>query len=307
MNMNFKKIKILSVGIIFLLAVSPVFAQSAGNSGLSFLKLGFGARNIAMGDAGATVSNDVTSLFYNPAKLSGKDANEIMLMHNEWIEGIRSEVLGVQSKILGLPLAFGFNVTNINDIEVRMRPGDAVSKFNANYFFGSISSGFKIIDNLDAGISVKYLYEGLFTDESTGWGFDFGFYYKTSVEGLTASAVVKNLGSMNVLKNEATKLPTEIRVGPAYSFEIPNSKLGITAAAEFLKYTAADDSHFNLGGEVVYNNIIALRGGYQTGYESKSYTAGVGLMWGNLKFDYALSPFALGLGTGNIFSIQFKF
>ena len=29
-----------------------MFAQSAGNTGLSFLKYGFGARNIAMGDAG---------------------------------------------------------------------------------------------------------------------------------------------------------------------------------------------------------------------------------------------------------------
>jgi len=42
------------------------FSQSAGNSGLSFLKFGFGARNIAMADAGTAASNDLTALFIIP-------------------------------------------------------------------------------------------------------------------------------------------------------------------------------------------------------------------------------------------------
>ena len=55
--------------LIFCISILPIsiFSQSAGSSGLSFLKFGFGARNVAMGDAGAAASNDVTSLFYNPA------------------------------------------------------------------------------------------------------------------------------------------------------------------------------------------------------------------------------------------------
>ncbi len=43
-----------NIFIIIFLASSIAIAQSAGNSGLSFLKFGFGARNIAMGDAGAS-------------------------------------------------------------------------------------------------------------------------------------------------------------------------------------------------------------------------------------------------------------
>ena len=47
----------------FLILTSLSLAQSAGNTGMAFLKFGFGARNIAMGDAGASVSNDLSALY----------------------------------------------------------------------------------------------------------------------------------------------------------------------------------------------------------------------------------------------------
>ena len=40
--------------LLILTTSSIIFSQSAGNTGLSFLKFGFGARNLAMGDAGAS-------------------------------------------------------------------------------------------------------------------------------------------------------------------------------------------------------------------------------------------------------------
>ncbi len=297
-----KKIILLIIG-----STITIFSQSAGNNGLSFIKLGFGARNIAMGDAGASLSNDVTSLFYNPSGLAGKENSEVMFMHNEWVQDIRSEVGGIRSVVFGLPVALGFNLTSISDIEVRQKPGDAETTFNASYFFGSVSTGFFILDNISFGTSVKYLYEGLFIDEATGWAVDFGATYFSPVKGLTAGAVFKNLGSMNALRTESTKLPAELRIGSAYSFDLSNSDLGITVAAEFQKYTREDENHFNLGGEVNYNRTIALRAGYQTGYESRGFTGGIGLVWGNLNFDYAFVPFSLGFGSANHFSLGFKF
>ena len=81
------------------MSFTSLLAQTAGNSGLSFLKLGFGARNIALGDAGTALSTDVTALFYNPAALAINPASEIMLMHNEWIQDVRSEILGARTLI----------------------------------------------------------------------------------------------------------------------------------------------------------------------------------------------------------------
>ncbi len=295
--------------IIFIILTtgSIIFAQSAGNTGLSFLKFGFGARNLAMGDAGASASNDLSALYYNPARLSLIDKNEVLFMHSNWIQDINSEVFGIKWNLFGLPWAIGLNYTSINDIEIRTRPGEPESKFDANYFYGSLSTGFYIWNELSFGTTIKYLYEGLLSDESTGWGFDFGLNYLTPIKGLSVSTVIKNLGSMNALRKEETKLPTDFRLGSAYEFDVESAKLDFIAVAELLTYLDTDDIHFNIGGDIIYNRIIALRVGYQSGYEAKGFTAGIGLMWGNLRFDYAYMPFSLDLGNANLFSLQFKF
>ena len=294
----------------FIISTSFLFAQSAGNSGLSFLKFGFGARNIAMGDAGNSASNDLTALFYNPARLSIIENNEVLFMHNQWIQDVNSEVFGIKWEMFGVPLAAGFNYTGINDIEIRTRPtspDDLIPTFDAKYFFGSLSTGFDVTEDIAAGTTVKYLYEGLLNDEANGWGFDLGIHYRSPINGLTFSSVIKNIGSMDALRNEATKLPTDFRIGSAYNFNIESSKLVLVAAGEFQKYLDTEDIHFNLGGDIVYDQIIALRVGYQTGYESKGFTGGIGLMWGSLRFDYAYMPFSLDLGNANLFSVLFKF
>jgi len=283
------------------------FSQSAGNSGLSFLKFGFGARNIAMADAGTAASNDLTALFYNPAKLTMNDKSEIIIMHNQWIQAVRSEMLGVKSFVFGIPFALGFNVTNVSDIEIRTKAGEPESTFDANYFFSSISTAFNLSNEISAGITGKYLYEGLLSDEATGFGVDLGVNYLTPIENLSASAVVKNLGSMNKLKNDKTKLPSEFRIGGAYNFDLGENKFDVISVLELQKYLETDDIHFNIGGEVFYDKLIALRFGYQTGYESRGFTNGLGLHWGNLGFDYAFLPFSLGLGNASLFSLQFKF
>jgi len=291
-----------------LISSITVFAQSAGNTGLSFLKYGFGARNIAMGDAGNALSNDLTGLFYNPARLALTDRSEVLFMHNEWIQDVSSEVIGAKTILWGVPFAVGFNVTSVKDIPFRTIPSpDPITNFSANYFYGSLSTGFFVTKEISFGASFKYLYEGLLNDEASGFGFDFGLNYLLPYQGLTASMVVKNIGSMNALRNESTKLPTEFRFGTAYTYTLEDSKFDFTGGAEFQKYLDTEDNHFNFGGEVLYDKLIAARAGYQTGYESRGFTAGIGLMWGNLKFDYAFLPFSLGLGNANLFSLQFKF
>jgi len=293
--------------IIFSFISVVSFAQSAGNSGLAFLKFGFGARNIAMGDAGSSASNDLSALYYNPSRLVSFESNQAMFMHSEWIQDVTSEVGGIKWNMFDLPWAVGFNVTSVADIEVRDKPGEAISTFNANYFFLSLSSGFNVINNIDFGATIKYLYEGILNDQSAGYGLDFGLNYFTPVKGLTASTVIRNIGSMNSLNLVGTKLPLDFRLGGAYNYNLPTAKLDLIATGEFQKYLDNDDIHFNLGGEVVYNETFAVRAGYQTGYEARGFTAGIGIEWARLRFDYAYTPFSLGLGNANQFSLQFSF
>ena len=286
---------------------SVSLAQSAGNTGLAFLKFGYGARNIAMGDAGSSASNDLSALYYNPSRLVSFEENQAMFMHSEWIQDVTSEVGGIKWNMFNLPWAVGFNVTSVADILVTEKAGPPISTFNANYFFFSLSSGFKVIKALDFGTTIKYLYEGILKDQSTGYGLDFGLNYFTPIKGLTASTVIRNIGSMNSLNLVGTKLPLDFHLGGAYNYNLQDSKLDFIVTGEFQKYLDTDDIHFNTGGELVYNKTFAVRAGYQTGYEARGFTAGIGIEWGSLRFDYAYTPFSLGLGNANQFSLQFSF
>ncbi|MCH7826376.1 MAG: PorV/PorQ family protein [Bacteroidetes bacterium] len=297
-------IKIL---LLFILSVTAAYSQSAGESGLAFLKIGFGARNIAMGNAGAVFSKGVTAQFYNPAKLAYSDDKELIAMHNNWIQGIRSDVIGATTRILGIKIGIGVNITSVNDIEVRTKPGAALAKFDARFFSGNISTGFEIYDGIKIGVTYKYLYEQFFINEAKGNAWDFGLDYKTQIPNLTASFVIRNLGSMETLKTQETVVPTEIVAGANYLYNIPNKELSLILGGEIQRFTKTDKTHLNFGGEAVYKKLIAVRLGYQGGYDTRSFTYGFGLNWRNLTFDFAYVPFQLGLGSANLFSLRYKF
>ncbi len=75
-------------------------------------------------------------------------------------------------------------------------------------FSSAYLSGFKVIKDLDFGATVKYIYEGILNDQSVGYGFDFGLNYFTPIKGLTASTVIRNIGSMNELNVVGTTTST---------------------------------------------------------------------------------------------------
>lgn len=292
--------------ILVLINSAFLFAQDAGKAGLSFLKIGFGARNVALGNLGVIASNDVTSLYYNPSLLANMENSELMFTHNEWIQDVRSEMVGAGFRLFGLPFAVGINTTSISDIEVRTSPGQVESKFNANYFSGSLSTGFHIVDEVSIGFTAKYLYENILSDDATGMGYDIGLFYSSPLEGLSFGSAVRNMGSMNVLRNMSTKLPTDVSLGGIYNFFNNGLNSDFSISAGIQKYTNINEVHINIGGEAFYNDIVAIRAGYQSGYDSKNITAGLGLKYRSIYFDYAFIPYSFNLGTTHTISIKLK-
>ncbi len=294
--------------LVIILSATTMFAQTAGNSGMSFLKNGFGARNIAMSDLGVIGVNDLTALNYNPALLADYQNPQIMLTHNQSIQDVSSKLVGASFSLFGLPFAVGVNNTTINDLEVRTTASDVPqSTFNAHYMFGSISTGFKIVENISAGVTAKYIYENIFSDESGGYAFDFGLSYSNIIDGLGVGVSLKNIGSISELRNKATELPTDFRIGAAYSMGIQSIKSVLNVIGGVQKYLDTDDTHIHTGGEIFYDNVIAVRLGYVTGYESKGLTTGLGLYWKGLNFDYAFTPYSYSLGSSHTISLMYSF
>ena len=169
----FGKFCIPLVLLALALNISGAFAQS-GQTGLSFLKLGVGARSIAMGEAHAAMATDASATYYNPAGLFGATKADIMIMHKEWFQDVRTEFIGVNIPFADYALGFGINTTNIGDIQLRTRPGPSEGTFSSHDFALGASFAMNVAPSLNAGITLKFLYEKIFVDEASGVAADIG-------------------------------------------------------------------------------------------------------------------------------------
>lgn len=298
---------IRKVFYILLIITNLFYAQSAGNSGLSFLKFGSGSRNIAMSDLGVIAGNELNAVIYNPSILSVLNKSQLSFSHNQLILDLRSELLGGSFYLFDIPFAVFINTSTISDIEIRIIPGATISQFNANYFFASLSSSFEIMKDFYSGFSLKYIYENLYSDEATGYAIDFGLTYSGLMKGLSIGASIRNIGAMNKLRNEETVLPKDLRLGASYSYNFTDTKLFLTLLTGLQKYLESDNYHFHTGTEINYDDFFFIRAGYMSGYESKSVTTGFGIKIKSLNLDYAYVPFKYGLGDNHIITFIFTF
>jgi hypothetical protein len=87
-----------------------------------------------------------------------------------------------------------------------------------------------------AGLAVKYLYEGIYVDESDGLAVDLGVRYNDIFPDFSMACAMKNIGSMTKLKNDKTVLPTEFKLGGSYVLPGYFPKFDFNAGVEFQKY-----------------------------------------------------------------------
>jgi len=291
--------------LVLVLAAHGAVAQT-GSTGLSFLKVGVGARALGMGEAYSAIAADPSAMYYNPAGLSLASNSQLMLMHKEWIEGTKTEYIAANSSFGNVTLGISANATSVNDIELRTIPGPPLSTFDARNSALGLSAAYAVDTSLSIGATVKYLYEKILIYDAAGLAFDLGALYRTAWN-LNIAIAMNNLGSMDALENESSKLPSLVRFGAAYTTEFPDFDGSLSLASDVVSFSAESKTHLHVGAELKYGKVLALRGGYQTGYDAKNFSGGVGLAYGMLRFDYAFVPFRYDLGTTHTFSLLFQF
>lgn len=290
--------------VIFSCAVLKAQNEGPGNTGLAFLKLGAGARAISMGEAFSSVTDDATAFIYNPARLNFGSNSNIALMHNELVQDVSTDFLAAKF-ILSSKSALGFGIftTAINDIEIRNIPGAAIETFDSRNLSTGISFSYKFTPEFTFGITTKYLFEKYYVDEASGLAFDFGANY--AKKNFSIALVLSNAGSVSELKNVASKVPTSLRLGTSYKFT--KDKFAFLLGLDGYKVIDGGIFHVNAGGEAGYKDFVFLRAGYQTGYENKNFTTGMGFKYKGIYFDYAFVPYSSSFGTSNTFSLGLNF
>src|SRR5262245_49352629 len=82
--------------------ISSGWAASGGTTGAEILKIGVGARAIAMGEAYTAMADDVSSLYWNPAGLALMQERTASFMYNQMVRD-----MSYQNAAIGIPLENG--------------------------------------------------------------------------------------------------------------------------------------------------------------------------------------------------------
>jgi len=297
----------IKIIIWLFLVVLTVYSQNDGaaNTGMAFLKLGVTSRPVSMGDAVVSYNEDASATHYNPAALFAGSKVNALFTHNEQILGIRTEYLAAKVRFEKFAFGLSVNNTSVGDIEIRNIPGDPLGTFDAQNFAFGLSVGYKVNKNLSLGITGKFLYEKIYVDNSSGYAFDFGGLY--TLDKLSFGLAISNFGSMSELRIESTKLPSAVRGGASYLFGIPGISSTLRICADGYKVLDGGKFHANTGAEMLYKDFLAVRIGYQSGYENKNLTTGIGIKYGVFNLDYAFVPYKYSTGQSHTITLGTNF
>ena len=290
--------------IILLLLFFPSLLLSQGTSkgdvSLKFPTTPFVA---ATGESFVADPTALQSILINPANIASLETYEVLFSHTEWIQDIRTEYLSIAAPSSIGSFSLSIANTSVNGIELRTNPGPALGTFDAQSAYIQLTYGIELTQNIQLGIAPKYLYEKIFIDEATGYGIDAGILYTPQVDGLRLGCSVTNVGSLAAFRNDRTDLPTQIRFGGTYTSKI--DKMIFRIAAAFSSEIITSVNHYGLGGEVIFNQTLTARFGYQTGIDTRGFSAGLGIRYSFAKIDYAYVPFSLQVGNSHLLSIGF--
>ncbi len=287
--------------------------EKAGTYGAQFLLIPVGARPAALGGAFVAVSGDPTSIYWNPAGLSGLSALQLGLFHNKWFSDVTR-----QSAFAAYPTpagVFGAGLTYLHmgeivgfDVDEYGEPF-RISNFTCYDLAGTVSYAKAIALHTSVGANLKVIQESLADYRALGFGVDAGLLFCVGdflgpgawypVRNITVGCDIKNLGVLGRFITKTEKFPLEVNVGLAARL-LGNS---IIVLAEVDKPVDGEYAgHFGL--EWALRDILTLRAGYDTANEFGSgITCGVGIKISDWVLDYAYVPYS-DLGETHRVGIQ---
>lgn len=281
---------------------------SSAQTGLSFLKLGVGARSAGMGNAYTAVANDATALYWNPARMTSFEGTDVAVIHTRWFQDITHDFIGAVYSNGVSAVGLGFMIMVVDGIERRndIPTAQPLATFSSYGVMLSGSFARQVTEQVSAGVTLKMVSEKILFDTASGIAFDLGITYITPYEGLTVGGSLRNQGPDLSFIQEKFDLPREIRVGAGYVPPYSALQQRLLVTADLGKYRN-DRMRLNLGGEFTYQERFSTTAGYQIRQDSAGFSAGLGVRLRKYRLDYAFVPFGAGLGATHRFALGMRF
>ena len=295
-------IAIVILTVLTLPLLAEVFAKT-GTASLQFLKLGIDARAIGMGEAYTAISNDISSVYWNPGGLALTDQKQVFISHTNWVAETYHEFLAVSfNNNYGY---FGVFTSFFHTSPMEETSEDTFLPTGREFYFTNIAAGVTysnaFTDKFSFGLTAKYLREDIADENINSYSFDFGTMYNTRYKNITIGMALRNFGPevQYQIDNKASDVvPEEVwdpfglnqdKLGTA--FQIPmNFSLGVSGdlyrkddnssyliAAVQLDNCIDRKETWNLGSEYKFYRNLFLRAGYQINYDAASWSGGFGV------------------------------
>src|SRR5690606_27828074 len=170
--------------------------ERSGSAGFQFLKIATGARESALGEAAAALTNDAHAVFWNVGALPLAGERQAAFTHNEWLVGSALDALVLSTPLgnyaVGLSLVrFGiepFEETTVNE------PDGTGRMVEAGDFMVGLAGARRFTDRLTIGVQAKYVHETLDTDSFSNVLFDVGALYYTGFRDLRLAFTLQHFG-----------------------------------------------------------------------------------------------------------------
>ncbi|MCI0495167.1 PorV/PorQ family protein [candidate division KSB1 bacterium] len=311
--------KFIIVLVVTVAIALPCHAQSTkglGKYGASFLQISTSARQVGMGDAFTGLADDINFLRYNIGGLGYLQKPMLGINFHNWIEDTQQGGLS-----LGLPTPFGIfgvDLVYFNEGTVaEMDPDFGLSGAEISSNDIAMTLGYGSYVNLlqrkiAFGGALKVVRQNLADQSATALGLDLGVLYKTKY--ISYGVAIQNLSLTRLeFLDKKTSLPETYRGGVGFHFPIGRSLLINTDID--VAYLMDQDVRAYLGGELIINDLIAIRGGYKLhDYEAERWGAGMGLIipmqWfynSQTRLDYSYSPLTAFDMSAHRLSLVFAF
>ncbi len=327
--------------ILLLIGVSVNFAQNkVGTTVGDFLTIPVGPRATGMGGAFVAVADDATSAFWNSSGLSRLPGNQFTAARADWLVGTSLNYVGVVIKLdSDNAFALSFNSLDYGDEEITtaLQPNGTGQRWDAMDLAVGLSYSRNLTDRFSIGGTLKYIQSRIWNESASAFALDVGLLFTTQFNGLKIGMNIANFGTEMKLAGKDLFQPVD--VDPANtgnnstivssletdSWNLPlmfTVGVGMDAVnTEDWRWTVAADAiypnnttpYINGGTELVWNNILFLRVGYNSLFEEASeegLTAGAGLQYNiggfDLRIDYSYMDFGI-FDSINRYSVSIGF
>ena len=274
-----------------------------GTTAAAFLEIGVGSAAVGMGSAYTTAAEDLSAIYWNPAKLAYLQKPETMFMYQPWLAGIHFNFLAGSLPLSGMGvLAMGITMLNSGDIaETTLDYQEGTGAYyNASDIAVSLCFSRELTDRFSVGFSGKYITQRISTMKASALALDMGVYVVTpfferpesNIKGLQIGMCIANYGGKMRLQGDDTyiavdpdlensgnnefieadyrmqayNLPAVFRVGVAYDL-LNTDRNRLTLATEAL-HPNNNYEYMNAGMQYhlhLWDGVeMKFRGGYKT-------------------------------------------